>query len=433
MSALAAALAAGIRDRRRAWAALTPIARITTILLALMIAAGVVMRFWNLAALPRLDFDEHHFVPAARRYLLGGIDENDHPPLGKLFIAVGILLLGDNAAGWRAASLILGLQTLVIAAALARELFADRRAGWFAAAFFAGDGFFIAYSRTALLDGGLTCLVLWSMLAAVTAQTWRGVLASAIGVGLAASVKWSGGFVVVPAIAAILFSKRAPRWSVGLFALAPVVHVAIWLVAFEISGRPADLLAVLVQMRDLVKHHIEIGKTFNGLSSPWYSWLVLYRPLPIKLWDYGTLHRYSFSVGNLLLYFSASLVMALACAGGIASLFHARLRAWAHRALAHPSLRAAVLLTTGWFALIAPWIVGRSSGTYFYHYMPPYAFALTLVAGLAAHIEPRYPRLVALYVGAAFALMLFYAPVWAEIPISESVANRRLLFETWRP
>ena len=433
MNALAAALAAGIRDRRRAWAALTPIARSTTILLGLMIVAGVVLRFWNLAAFPRLAFDEHHFVFAARRYLLGGIDENDHPPLGKLFIAVGILLLGDNATGWRAASLILGLQTLVIAAALARELFADRRAGWFAAAFFAGDGFFISYSRTALLDGGLTCLVLWSMLAAVTARSWRGVLASAIGVGLAASVKWSGGFVVVPAVAAILLLRRAPPWTVGLFALAPVVHVGIWLVAFQLSGRPADLFAVFAQIRDLVNHHIAIARTPNSLSSPWYSWLVLYRPLPIKEWDYGTLRRQSISVGNLLLYFSATVVMLLAVAGGVAVVVHARLRAWARRAVGHPSVRATVLLTTGWFAVIAPWIVGRSGGTYFYHYLPSYAFALTLVAGLAAHLEPRYPRLVALYVGAAFALMLFYAPVWAEISISESAANRRLLFETWRP
>src|SRR5262249_37541110 len=155
------------------------------------------------------------------------------------------------------------LQTLVIAAALARSLFADRRAGWFAAAFFAADGFFLAYSRTALIDGGLACLVLWSFLAAVTARTWRGVLASALLVGLAASVKWSGGMAVVPAVAAIVVLGRAPRWSLLLFAAAPILHLALWLATFPLSGRPPDPRALMTLTRALLHRHIEIGHLQN--------------------------------------------------------------------------------------------------------------------------------------------------------------------------
>jgi dolichyl-phosphate-mannose-protein mannosyltransferase len=435
--ALPARLAAAMRRRWRAqrlqFQELAPAQRLTTIVLCLMVLSGVVLRIWNLGALPRLAFDEHHFVPAARAYLVGGVDENDHPPLGKLFIAVGMLLFGDNAIGWRAASLILGLQTLVVAAALTRELFADRRAAWFAAAFFAGDGFFVAYSRTALLDGGLTCLVLWTMLAAVAARSWRGVLASAIGVGLAASIKWSGGFVILPAALAILMLGRAPRWTVWLFAVAPLVHVGLWIVGLAICGRPPNLWATLALMKGLVEHHIAVGKVPNPLASPWYTWLVLYHPIVVKLSGQGARLRYSTSAGNPLLYLSTTLAILWALGTGISDAVRTGVRLWWLRLLSQPETRAVTLLTAGWLALLAPWMFGRSVGTYIYHYLPSYGFALALIAGLGARLERRWPRLTAGYVVAAFALMLFFAPVWAEIPIPESVANRRLPFPTWRP
>jgi dolichyl-phosphate-mannose-protein mannosyltransferase len=439
--AIAAALVAAAGEWRRSWRAASPATRTTTVVLAVIIAAGVVLRLRDIAFPPRFTFDEQHFVPNARHYLLGEADDNDHPPLGKLFIAVGLLLFGDNPTGWRAASLVFGLQSLVVAAALARALFADRRAGWFAAAFLAGDGFFLSYSRTALLDGGLACLVLWSLLAAVAARTWRGVLACALLVGLAASVKWSGGMAVVPAVAAILVLGRAPRWSVLLFAVAPLVHVALWLGTFPLSGRPADPRALLVLMRALFRHHIEVGHTPNPLASPWYTWPFLYHPIVVKLADQGSRRRYASSVGNPLLFLSSTMVILTALSAGIAVALRARVRFLA-RFLAHflarlsipPAVaRAAMLLGVGWLALLAPWIVGRGSGTYMYHYLPCYGFALVLTAGLAAHLERQFPRGLLAYVGLVLAIGIFFAPVWAELPLAEAVANRRLILAPWQP
>jgi dolichyl-phosphate-mannose--protein O-mannosyl transferase len=438
--AIAAELATAIREWRHSWQALSPVGRATTIVLSIMIAGGVLLRVRNIGFPPRFTFDEHHFVPNARRYLLGESDDNDHPPLGKLFIAAGLLLFGDNPTGWRAASLIFGLQTLVIVVALARAVFADRRASWFAAAFFAGDGFFLAYSRTALLDGGLTCLVLWSFLAAVTARTWRGVLASALLVGLAASVKWSGGMAVVPAAGAILVLRRAPRWSLLLFAAAPIAHVALWLATFPLSGRPADPHALLALMGELLHHHIEVGHLQNPLASPWYTWPVLYHPIVVKLADHGTGRTYASSVGNPLLFFSSTAAILAALLAG--AIVYARMRkARVRRSIilmlflqmAPAIVRAAALLTIGWITLLAPWTVGRGQGTYMYHYLPSYSFALMLVAGVVAQLERRFPRAVFLYAILVLSIGVFFAPVWAELPLPESLANRRLMFAPWQP
>jgi dolichyl-phosphate-mannose--protein O-mannosyl transferase len=432
-------LADTARDCTRAWRALPPAGRTTTAVLAAIIAAGIVLRLRDIGFPPRFTFDEQLFVPNARRYLVGEVDDNDHPPLGKLFIAVGLLLFGDNPTGWRAASLIFGLQSLVVAAALARALFADRRAGWFAAAFLASDGCFLAYSRTALLDGALTCLVLWSVLTAVAARTWRGVLACAILVGLAASVKWSGGMAVFPAALAILAFRRAPRWSVLLFAAAPVVHLGLWLATFPLSGRPADPRALLTLMVTLLRHHIELGHTQNPLASPWYSWPIFYHPIVVKLADHGTTRRYASSVGNPLLFLPATMVTVAGLALGAAVALRARglagllTRAVERLSIPPPVARAAVLSSAGWLALLAPWIVGRGSYTFLYHYLPCYGFALISTAGLAAHLERRFPRALLVYLGLVLATGVFFAPVWAEFPLAESVANRRLMFAPWQP
>ena len=424
---------------RGRWRALPPAARTTSVLLAVLITGGVVLRLWNIGFPPRFTFDEQHFVPNARAYLLGQADDNDHPPLGKLLIAAGLLLFGDNPTGWRAASLIFGLQSLVVAGAVARELFADRRAGWYAAAFLAADGFFLAYSRTALLDGALTCLVLWSFLAALTACTWRGVLACAALVGLAASVKWSGGMAFLPAAAAVVILGRAPRWSVLLLVVAPIVHVLLWLGTFPLSGRALDLHALLVQMRELLRHHVALGREHNPLASPWYTWPVLYHPIVVKLADHGTGRRYASSLGHPLLFLSSTVAVSSAMLAGLAAALSTRVRHRVVGVLSRLSLsspvigRAAGLLTVGWLAMLAPWMIGRGSYTFIYHYLPSYGFALILVSGMAAHLERRWPRALTGYLGLVLLLAIFFAPVWAEFPLAEAAANRRLMFVPWQP
>jgi dolichyl-phosphate-mannose--protein O-mannosyl transferase len=425
---------------RQAWARLSRGERATTVAIAVMIAGGVVLRIQGIGFPPRFTFDEQHFVPNARNYLLGLADDNDHPPLGKLFIAIGLLLFGDGPVGWRAASLILGLQSLVIAYWLARELFDDARAGWFAAAFLAADGFFISYSRTALLDGGLTCLVLFSLLAAVTARTWRGVLVCAVLVGLSASIKWSGGLVVVPAVLAVLFRRRARPWSILLFAVAPLVHLGLWLGAFALTERPVSLRGLWTLMVDLFHRHHGMANATNPLASPWYSWPVLYHPIVVKLADHGLKKTYASSAGNPLLFFATTASVAGACAVGLWRAIRSpwrRLRDLEGSATpptpTHEHTRAVALLAAAWLALLAPWTVGRGGYVFMYHYLPSYAFGLVLLAGLMARLERRHPWMVVGFVGLALGFAIFFAPVWGEFPITESAAIHRLVFIPWRP
>jgi predicted membrane-bound dolichyl-phosphate-mannose-protein mannosyltransferase len=60
-------------------------------------------------------FDEQYYVPAAHNYLHGGgLLNPEHPPLGKWFIAAGIAVFGDNAAGWRIPSVLFGIASIFL-------------------------------------------------------------------------------------------------------------------------------------------------------------------------------------------------------------------------------------------------------------------------------------------------------------------------------
>ena len=181
-------------------------------------------------------------------------------------IGVGMLLVGNNPVGWRFAPLCSGLQNIVLVFLIASALFEDRRAGWLAAALMAADGFFLTYSRASLPDMSLACLVLWSLLAAITARVGC-VLACAVLVGLAASIKWVGLLVGLPACVAILLLRRAPWYAIVSFAVVPFVHLAIWMLGLWLIGHPNGVTDVLAEMRRREQIHLGFVHGTNPLES----------------------------------------------------------------------------------------------------------------------------------------------------------------------
>ena len=422
------------RDAADGWQALARPQRITTLLLAFMIVGGTILRMQGIGFPPRNTFDEQFYGPTSHHFLLGVPDMHDyHPPLGKLLGTIGLLLFGYNSVGWRFMYLCFGLQTMIIAFWLAREIFASRRAGWLAAGFVAADGFFIAYSRTALIDGMLTCFILWSLLAVVTARTWRGMAVAALFIGAATSIKWSAAQTLAPAVLAVLLFRRVPWQTIFLFALSPIVHFLIWMFGLRLMGHASDPSALwTVIVTGLTSLHAT-GQYDNPLASPWYSWPALYHPIVVKLSSYGTTSRYASSAGNPVFWFPATLlVVGLPLTRGLAAWQPRLRRAWA--SLFDPSFTKAVLvLAMGWAALMMLFVVSMGKHSFFYHYMPSYGFAMVLLAGVAAKLERRFPQAVLVFVALAVLMALYFTPVWGEFSLTLAEANRRLIFLPWRP
>src|SRR5690349_14076866 len=81
-------------------------------------------------------FDEWWYVPAAKAILSGNLQNMDpgEPPMGKLLIAVGIKMAGDNSTGWRVSGGVCGALALVAVFLWTQALFAEYRISIYAAA-----------------------------------------------------------------------------------------------------------------------------------------------------------------------------------------------------------------------------------------------------------------------------------------------------------
>src|SRR5690606_16817952 len=106
-------------------------------------------------------FDEVHYLPSARALLdLSHLANPEHPPLGKLLIAVGIALFGNGPLGWRAAPVLLG----------AIGFLGAMRSMWFATfsrfatltfgVLLATSFLFFVHARIAMLDGIMVSFLL---------------------------------------------------------------------------------------------------------------------------------------------------------------------------------------------------------------------------------------------------------------------------------
>ncbi|MBK7585097.1 MAG: phospholipid carrier-dependent glycosyltransferase [Myxococcales bacterium] len=398
------------------------------------VALGVWLRVQNIAEPAGLAWDEHHFVKTAQNYLHGQPDWNDHPPLGKLLIAQAIHWFGDTSLAWRASALLAGLLNIGLVGVLAARVFRSRSAGLLGAAFIAGDGFFIAYSRTALLDGVLTTFVLATACVIVRARSaWQVALASLL-LGLGCNVKFSAIVMLVPIVGVALFG-RAPLWSLVFLLLAPLDYFLLYRHGLALQHKPHTVADVIDATRVLYEHHAKLTDMTHIYVSRWYTWLLPHKPIPMRFTEVDGVVRSMSSMGNPLLWWAASLSVlttASAFVSTSATLVWAKLRARATPLHAIGAIdRDELWVLFLWALPVLPWVVSRRD-SYIYHYLPAYGFAVALVAGKLGRLIDARRRHGWFGVGALVLTAWWVAPVSAELPVSRLGYELRLWFPGWR-
>ncbi len=204
-----------------------------------------------------------------------------------------------------------------------------------------------------------------------------------------------------------------------------------------LSGQSNDLFSTWKVIVDLLHHHLDLGHYQNNLSSPWWGWPILWKPLIVKLsYDHIYWH-YSSSVGNLVFWCAVTLSMlAVPVTSLLVVALHTRLKRYWLSYLGEQFTRSTLLMVLGWYSFLVPWIATSSTrGTYTFshYYLPCYAFGLIMLAGLAAYMERRRPQWVVNFIGAALVVSIFFVPVWGEFKMTQAEANHRLIFASWRP
>lgn len=224
--------------------------RAPALILGAILVVAAALRFWSLDhGLPyAYNLDERaHFVPHAVAMTSGDLNPGYfiNPPALTYLLAAWLSLIhlggveqwfADDPTAvflWsRVVSVVFGVAAVAATYAAGREWF-GKRAGLVAAAIMAVAFLPVFYSRLALNDGPgvLPCaLALWAAAIVLRTGSTKALLAGGACVGLAASLKYSDGAVVVALIAAALLSpeltfKQAFKGLVlaGLISIAAVI------------------------------------------------------------------------------------------------------------------------------------------------------------------------------------------------------------------
>ena len=269
--------------------------------ITIITAFGLLLRLWNLNKPKGYIFDEIYYAKNANSLITNGVELNSanqaefvvHPPLGKWLIGIGIKIFGNNEFGWRISAAIIGTASIILIYLVALKLFDSILLASLASAFLALDGLNLVMSRVALLDIFLMFFVLLAAYFLLSNQYWL----SAISIGAATGVKWSGAYLIpvfllisINFVRSGLIKQLIIRFT--QFILTPIlIYLTTWL-GWIFTDKGWDRNWAQSQsdsfipdlVRNLWHYHSEILNFHTGLNdkhsysaNPW-SWLILGRP-----------------------------------------------------------------------------------------------------------------------------------------------------------
>ena len=247
--------------------------------------AALFLRLWAVSYPPSEDFDEVYYVDAAESLLNGKGDPNwVHPPLGKLLIAGGIMIAGDNPFGWRLAPVLSGAVCVLLVYLLSLKLFNSRAAASMTSLLLMLDPLSFVQSRIAMLDIFLPLFSLAACLFLVQgaidrprSSLWFALSGLAIGAGI--SVKWSLVPVLFVLSGSVFFMAKGKEDAIliglrRLYLFFLVIPIAVYLLSyfflFTAGGTIMDWLAFQGAM---LNYHFTMKDTHPDALHPLLWWV----------------------------------------------------------------------------------------------------------------------------------------------------------------
>ncbi|MCK9357989.1 MAG: glycosyltransferase family 39 protein, partial [Dehalococcoidia bacterium] len=242
--------------------------------------------------------DEVYYVNDARAIVSGdGELRPEHPPLGQLLIAAGILTFGDNPLGWRFFSIIFGSLGIVFFYLVCGRLGMSRRTALIASFLFAFENMAFVQASIAMLD----VFSVTFMLAAFWLYLRGNSVTAAVAICLSTLCKLTGG-LAVPVIGLhwLLTRRDRPvRFMVSL-AIAPLLFVlTIPLFDHLMTGEWYDPVTRIREILSVSSSITFTDYTNIYASRPW-AWVLRPEVMPYY-WDPQYVSTLSFTVGALVI------------------------------------------------------------------------------------------------------------------------------------
>lgn len=381
-----------------------------------------------------------------------------HPPLGKWIIGFGMWLFGpDNSFSWRISVALLSIAAVGLIMMIAKILFQTQVWAVAAGFLFAIDGHAIVLGRTGLLDSMLmffALLAFYFLLRHLQSRklgepTWSNpwLLAAGVTLGAAAAVKWSGFYFLAAFGLYVAISDAIERRHQAKCELeeGQSIRLSSWLLP---SGLQAIISFTLMVPTALVTY-----------VASWTGWLVTndgydrnsHENPFMSLWQYHldaygfhinlhTPHSYASSPLTWLFsirptsFFYEGLAQGEAGCASVSGCSSA-ITALGNPAIWFPAAAAVLLLAylvvtrkskVGGLILLGivggylPWLAFLNRTVFQFYaiaFLPWMILALVYVIRMFLHTRnqeqlPRAVRVVGGYFGLAFAVSLFFLPIW---------------------
>ncbi len=389
--------------------------------------------------------------------------ENTHPPLGKIFIACGMLLFGVNPFGWRFFGTLCGVCMVPLVYVMAKKMLKQTRYAAIAAFLFSFDFMHLAQTRLATIDSYTAFFVMGMYLFMFlhieknfyetgVAKTLWPLLGSGICFGLGAATKWQGiyagaGLAVLffynlycryaeykqakahpgrPQSAEILqnFRPMALQTVVAGFLFFVVIPGVIYFLSYipAMMSETTGLSFFFTNQSSMFNYHSQLKAT-HSYGSSWWQWPLDYKPLyayaPNR--DFvpkGTSMGIT-SFGNPLIWWMT-----------IPAVIWSVRRLWKQRGQLDLGLLTAVV---GFFSLYAPWILVTRTA-FIYHFFPCVVFVVLMICFFLRDWEKKKitrRRCTYIYLAAVLILFVAYYPVLTGIAVPTVYASALRWIPGW--
>ncbi len=266
--------------------------------LCLLVMLALAMHFVSITNPNELILDEQYYIPDARSIIHGeDCTRVEHPSLGKLFIASGLIIFGDNPFGWRFFSVIFGAAGIVFFYLVCRRLAMPRRAACLAVFLLVLENMTFVQASVAMLD----VFTLFFMLVCFWLYLRGNYLLAGVAAGLCSLTKLTGILIVLAILLHWLMVRRDKQWRfVGAAILVPLSFMALMPLfdyfAYGHLTNPVERLEVMFSLSSSLTF---ANNTHPSASRPW-MWVLL--PLIMPYWyEPNYMSAVSFNIWALII------------------------------------------------------------------------------------------------------------------------------------
>lgn len=409
---------------------------------------GLVLRLWNLDSPKGKIFDEIYYATNAHSLLQNGVEIDSknglaqfivHPPTGKWLIAAGIKVFGYNEFGWRFASALVGAISIVLMYFTAKKLFNNQLLSLFATALISLDGLHLVHSRIALLDIFLLLFIQIAVLAFLNSRYWI----SALALGLACSVKWSGLYVLIAlAFYVLILDFRRNRYLGSQFpfremlrknlvirflqfgAFPFVIYIASWFSWFtsnngwdrKYSSNP--LLSLWHYHAEILNFHTKLTDAHPYSANPW-SWLIQGRPTSFfyatpKNCGGASCSQEILAMGTPILWWAATLALLVTIGFWISK----------------RELQAEILLVVI-SASYLPWFAIQERTMFSFYAIAFEPFILLTLVYVLSKILKNQRKMAVAFTSIVLINFLYFLPIFLGLPITYNSWHDRMWLPSW--